>query len=217
MLFNSLIFLYAFLPITYLVFWRLRTQRARYVWLTITGYVFYSFWNYKFCALLGFSTIVSYLAGLGLAGTTDRGRRRFFLIGSIVSDLAVLAFFKYADFGLSSFAAIGRWLGFDLHVSPLNIVLLLDLSGSTEKKMKIMKRAAKSFVDSLNPTDRIAIAGGSAWMQLPRNVRYRSRESSPIESGRVASAAPSARSSTSPAIRPIVSGSASSGSSPTFR
>jgi Ca-activated chloride channel homolog len=43
--------------------------------------------------------------------------------------------------------------------SPLNIVLLLDLSGSTEKKIKTMKKAAKKFIDSLNAADRIAIAG----------------------------------------------------------
>lgn len=48
---------------------------------------------------------------------------------------------------------------FEPITAPLNIVLLLDLSGSTEKKMKIMKSAAKSFVDSLNPNDRIAVAG----------------------------------------------------------
>src|SRR6186997_2757812 len=95
MLFNSLIFLYAFLPITYVVFWRLHSQRQRYVWLTITGYVFYSFWNYKFCALLAFSTLISYLAGLGLLRWTDPGRRRLCLVLSVVSDLAVLAFFKY--------------------------------------------------------------------------------------------------------------------------
>lgn len=48
---------------------------------------------------------------------------------------------------------------FEPITAPLNILLLLDLSGSTEKKMKIMKSAAKSFVDSLNPNDRIAVAG----------------------------------------------------------
>ena len=48
MLFNSLPFLYLFLPIRYLVFWRLHTRFQRYVWLTITGYIFYSFWNPKF-------------------------------------------------------------------------------------------------------------------------------------------------------------------------
>ena len=66
MLFNSLAFLYAFLPITYVVFWRLTGKMPRYVWLAISGYVFYSFWNYKFCSLMLFSTTVSYLAGRGL-------------------------------------------------------------------------------------------------------------------------------------------------------
>ena len=65
MLFNSLPFLYAFLPVTYFVFWLLRSKTQRYVWLTITGYVFYATWNYKFCALIAFSTVVSYLAGRG--------------------------------------------------------------------------------------------------------------------------------------------------------
>ena len=45
MLFNSTIFLFVFLPVTYLVFWALPTARARYVWLAVTGYVFYSYWN----------------------------------------------------------------------------------------------------------------------------------------------------------------------------
>jgi VWFA-related protein len=42
--------------------------------------------------------------------------------------------------------------------APLNIVLLLDLSGSTSHKMKIIKKAAQKFVDSLKPDDKIAVA-----------------------------------------------------------
>ena len=74
MLFNSFAFLYLFLPVTYLVFWRLRGRDSRYVWLAVTGYVFYAFWNPKFCALMALSTVVSYLAGLGflLAGSDRR-------------------------------------------------------------------------------------------------------------------------------------------------
>jgi Ca-activated chloride channel family protein len=48
---------------------------------------------------------------------------------------------------------------FEPVTSPLSIALLLDLSGSTEKKIKVMKKAAKKFIDSLNPADRIAVAG----------------------------------------------------------
>ena len=43
MLFNSFIFLFAFLPVTYVVFWLLGTARSRYVWITLTGYVFYGY------------------------------------------------------------------------------------------------------------------------------------------------------------------------------
>lgn len=47
---------------------------------------------------------------------------------------------------------------FEPVTAPLNIVLLLDLSGSTEKKIKVMKKAAQKFVDSLKPTDAMAVA-----------------------------------------------------------
>ena len=100
MLFNSLAFLFGFLPITYLVFWWLKTKGARYVWLTMTGYVFYSFWNYKFCALMASSTLISYLAGLGLLKWPDLRRRRLCLVVPIVSDLLLLGFFSMPTFPL---------------------------------------------------------------------------------------------------------------------
>src|SRR2546425_1295030 len=93
MLFNSLSFLYAFLPVAYWVFWKLTTRNQRYVWLTATGYVFYSCWNYKFCALMALSTTFAYLAGLGLSSATGT-RRRLWLILPVGADLALLGFFK---------------------------------------------------------------------------------------------------------------------------
>src|SRR5262249_45066429 len=47
---------------------------------------------------------------------------------------------------------------FEPVTAPLNIVLLLDLSGRTEKKIKMIKSAAQKFVDSLKASDRIAVA-----------------------------------------------------------
>ena len=76
MLFNSVIFLFAFLPVTYVVFWTLRTRQARYLWLTLSGYVFYGYWDPRFCLLMAFSTLVSYSAGLGFLKYTDERRRR---------------------------------------------------------------------------------------------------------------------------------------------
>src|SRR2546425_11618267 len=111
MLFNSLAFLYAFLPITYVVFWRLTGKMPRYVWLAISGYVFYSFWNYKFCALMLFSTTVSYLAGRGLLRWQEPGRRRLCVVVSVVMDLALLGVFKYGKFAGGKFQEVLPWLG----------------------------------------------------------------------------------------------------------
>jgi VWFA-related protein len=42
--------------------------------------------------------------------------------------------------------------------APVNLVLLLDLSGSTKDKVEAMKKAARKFVASLQPDDRVAVA-----------------------------------------------------------
>ena len=128
MLFNSLSFLYVFLPIAYLVFWRLTSKTQRYVWLTITGYIVYSFWNYKFCALMALSTAVSYFAGLAFLKFKDERTRRLCLIIPIVFDLSLLGVFKYANFTLSTFESLGQALRIPIHVPHLDILLPVGIS-----------------------------------------------------------------------------------------
>jgi VWFA-related protein len=47
---------------------------------------------------------------------------------------------------------------FEPVTAPINLVLLLDLSGSTRENRKVMLETAKSFIDSLGARDRIAVA-----------------------------------------------------------
>ncbi len=128
MLFNSLRFLFFFLPIVYFVYWRLRSKQQRYVWLTIAGYVFYGSWNYKFCALMAFSTLVSYMAGLGMLRWHEGRLRRLCLILPITVDLLLLGFFKYFNFGLATWASIARWVGHPTAIQPLDIILPIGIS-----------------------------------------------------------------------------------------
>jgi alginate O-acetyltransferase complex protein AlgI len=129
MLFNSFIFLFAFLPVAYAVFWLLRSTRSRYIWLTITGYVFYGYWNWHFCFLMAFSTIVSYLAGLGMMKWDNEPRRRkLCLVIPITVDLSLLGFFKYANFGLGAFHDALHLAGVDVHVPHLDIILPIGIS-----------------------------------------------------------------------------------------
>jgi len=41
--------------------------------------------------------------------------------------------------------------------APFDLVLLLDLSGSAENKLKLIRRSAKKFVEATRPLDRVAI------------------------------------------------------------
>src|SRR6266545_1792699 len=98
MLFNSRIFLFVFLPIVYFVFWRLTNKNQRYFWLTITGYVFYGFWDYRFCSLMLFSTLVSYYSAIHLDRAATMEKRKLFLVLPITVDLVLLGVFKYTGF-----------------------------------------------------------------------------------------------------------------------
>jgi alginate O-acetyltransferase complex protein AlgI len=128
MLFNSFQFIYVFLPIAYLVFWALKTKRQRYVWLTFAGYVFYGFWNYRFCALMAFSTLVSYFAGRALGATEDPRRRKIYLILPITVDLALLGFFKYAGFFLDTTRSGLSLLGVSARIPSLHVILPIGIS-----------------------------------------------------------------------------------------
>src|SRR6188508_505483 len=99
MLFNSVEFIFGFLPIAYVVFWLLPNASSRYVWLTLAGYVFYGWWDPRFCLLMAFSTLVSFTAGLGmLRHPIGSRKRKLYLVVPITMDLALLGFFKYTNF-----------------------------------------------------------------------------------------------------------------------
>ncbi|MFN7978269.1 MAG: MBOAT family protein [Vicinamibacterales bacterium] len=128
MLFNSFIFLGAFLPITYVVFWNLASARARYIWLAVTGYVFYGYWDPRFTLLMAFSTAVSYFAGLGFLRWSDPRRRKLCLVVPIAVDLSLLGFFKYANFALASTGQLMGLFGASPHLPHLDIILPIGIS-----------------------------------------------------------------------------------------
>src|SRR5437764_8844013 len=81
----------------------------------------------------------------------DRGTSRG------VNDLTKVDFKLYED------NAAQQILHFESSSAPFNLVLLVDLSGSTTKVIDLIKAAALHFVDAARPFDRIAVitfAGG---------------------------------------------------------
>jgi alginate O-acetyltransferase complex protein AlgI len=123
MQFNSLVFIFLFFPVVFIVFRLLKGRDHRLAWLTLAGYVFYGYWNYKFCALLAFLTLVNWWAGNFLARhREDQGKRSLVFWLSLVLSLSPLIFFKYSDF------LMGGLRGLPLQIPKLDLALPLGIS-----------------------------------------------------------------------------------------
>ncbi len=152
MLFNSLPFLYVFLPFTYIGFWTLKGSSQRHAWLALMGYVFYASWNYKFCALMAFSTLVSYLAGLGmLRWRDDSAPRRLCLVLPVTIDLALLGLFKYGDFARESFSQLVRLAEPNFRLQTLDLILPVGISFYTFHTITYI---VDSYRGTIQPTRR---------------------------------------------------------------
>ncbi len=150
MLFTSPEFLFAFLPVVYVGFLALKRfagHRAIVSWLIVASMVFYAWWSPRFLVLLVASMCVNYVAGLAIERSFGFNRKAI-AAAVIVANLAVLGWFKYANFFLDVAADIG--------VAPrtaLDIILPLGISFFTFQKIAyiadIYKGVARSagFLD----------------------------------------------------------------------
>src|SRR6266513_4459051 len=98
-------FLWFFLVVL-IVYWTMRNNTARKIWLLLCSYFFYAAWNWKFLFLLMGSSALDYFVGLMLARTKNPGARRGWLILSLCVNLGTIAFFKYYNFFVTSAAAL---------------------------------------------------------------------------------------------------------------
>ena len=129
MLFNSLEFL-VFLPICFVVYWfvlqkKLNLQNA---FMLIASYFFYGWWDYRFLALIAFSTLVDYLLGYFLSKQEEPSRRKGLLAISLIVNLGLLGFFKYYNFFVISWIEAWDAIGVEMHASTLKIILPVGIS-----------------------------------------------------------------------------------------
>lgn len=105
MIFSSPQFILLFLPIAFFGYFylnRIRLILAGKAWLVVTSLFFYAYWNVAYLPLLLISIFFNFAVGSALPpnSTSRRPRfsRRFILISSITLNLALLGYFKYANF-----------------------------------------------------------------------------------------------------------------------
>jgi alginate O-acetyltransferase complex protein AlgI len=145
MVFSSHIFIWYFLPLALLGYYALwlAPQRCRNLWLVLTGYIFYGWAGPRFMVLMFATTSIDWLVSLVIAhndwrvwrfrrrpvkalirGAARTMTQRTALTISIALNLAILAFFKYFNFGVESYNGLVQSLG----IGPLQWHCSLDIS-----------------------------------------------------------------------------------------
>lgn len=135
MIFNSFIFLFAFLPVAFIVYWLLRGKQVRYLWLTAMSYIFYGYWNWRFIFLMLLVTTVDFALGLFIDRAVTSKKRKILLSLSIITNLGLLGFFKYFNFGLDALRIMSSTFGLDLALPILSIILPVGISFYTFQSM----------------------------------------------------------------------------------
>ena len=153
MLFNSFIFLF-FLAVLLPSYYLLKTRRSRTILLLVASYVFYGYWDWRFCSLLLISSVIDYLVGRTMYHTDDKSRRKLLLLVSLTANLGILGFFKYFNFFIDSFESMIGMFNHDLDFLHLNLILPVGISFYTFQTLSytidIYRRKLKptnSFLD----------------------------------------------------------------------
>ena len=157
MVFSSHIFLFWFLPIALLLYYA-SPASWRSLTLTLVSYVFYGWWNPWFTVLMLVSTLIDYLCGKYISREgVPAAKRKAALITSVISNLSLLGFFKYALFFSENVGRVGAFFGFGTMQAPdflSQIVLPVGISFYTFQSMSYAidlyrghAAPARSFVD----------------------------------------------------------------------
>lgn len=98
MVFTTHIFVFYFLPLFLLFYYNL-PLRWRNLWITLASYVFYGWWEPWFVSLMLFTTVMDFYWGKVITrdGATER-ERKLAVAACVVTNLSLLAFFKYYMF-----------------------------------------------------------------------------------------------------------------------
>ncbi len=97
MVFSSVLFLFRFFPLFFFLYYVL-PGRMKNVILFLGSLFFYAWGEPVYVLLMLFSTVVDYTHGRLLERCRGKRAARWILLSSVVINLSVLCFFKYADF-----------------------------------------------------------------------------------------------------------------------
>jgi len=155
MVFSSVTFLFFFLPLCIGGYYLL-PRRFRNGWLLLASLAFYTWGGGALVVLLIISTAVDYTMGWVVASGVRTGNRRRVHWGvtiSVLVNLGLLSYFKYANFIVEQLNLLGQRFGWD-QIAWTTVILPIGISFFTFQSMSYTIDVARGRVKHLyNPLD----------------------------------------------------------------
>ena len=155
MLFNSYEFIFAFLPISFFVYFYLNRKRlttASKFWLVFTSLFFYSWWNVIYLPLILISIIFNYTT-TSMMIKYDESKKNYISKKSLLQvglffNIGLLVYFKYMDFFISN---SNTFFGSD--IGSLDLALPLAISFFTLQQIAFLVDSYEGLVKEKNFLD----------------------------------------------------------------
>lgn len=125
MLFNSLGFIFIFLPLSCIAYFVLRAlclHRLALFSLLLASLIFYAFGDYTYAWLIVCSVLFNFVTGEQIRRTASTQKKKTWLFAGVAVDLLTLGVFKYANFLAATLAQCGLMSAPSWHISlPVGI------------------------------------------------------------------------------------------------
>ena len=106
----------------------IKNRKFQLLILLAASYYFFYFSSNYLIVLLIFSTILDFFVAKMIYNTKDIAKKKILLTISIVGNLGLLGFFKYADFAILQFNIMGNSINLNPEIPFLNLILPLGIS-----------------------------------------------------------------------------------------
>lgn len=155
MLFNSYIFILAFLPLVivgyYLLNKRFLTNKAALIFLIAASFIFYGYYNWTYLLILVASVSVNWFTILLMRKKEDDIFRRVFVTAGVLFNIGLIFYFKYYDFFIENINQI-----FNTGFNEKNIILPLGISFFTFQQISFVVDSYRHETDDYGIIEYVA-------------------------------------------------------------
>lgn len=119
---------FVFFLVVFFTYWAMPWKRGRVWLLLVASFYFYASWNHWLALLICVTTAMDYVVARAMDAMSSQRGRKVLLVLSLIVNLGLLAYFKYANFFLQSVEDALKALGRESSMPVLSVILPIGIS-----------------------------------------------------------------------------------------